>query len=169
MNTFNTDSFTQKVVADLGQVASGQGGGINLIPALPGMGILSTLQQGSQALAKQGVASSLVNLEDLDNVVLLSGDGTLEERLKERLNDTNAQLIVIDGGSMAWNDHTQKALVDFVQDKSSQASIWVVGGKIDALMQALEGKATRFGLVHRSRINTENATPENGGSNKPKP
>lgn len=165
MNTFNTDSFTQKVVADLGQVASGQGGGINLIPALPGMGILGTLQQGSQALAKQGVASSLVNLEDLDNVVLLSGDGTLEERL----NDTNAQLIIIDGGSMEWNDHTQKALVDFVQDKASQASIWVVGGQTDALMEALDGKATRFGLVHRSRINTENATPENSSSNKPKP
>ena len=165
MNTFNTDSFTQKVVADLGKVASGQGGNVNLIPAMPGMGILGTLQQGSQTLAKQGVASSLVNLEDLDSVVLLSGNGTLEERL----NDTNAQLIVIDGGSMAWNDHTQKALVDFVQDKAGQASIWVVGGQIDALMEALDGKATRFGLVHRSRINAENATPENGSPNKPKP
>ena len=165
MNTFNTDSFTQKVVADLGKVASGQGGNVNLIPAMPGMGILSTLQQGSQTLAKQGVASSLVNLEDLDSVVLLSGNGTLEERL----NDANAQLIIIDGGSMAWNDHTQKALVDFVQDKAGQASIWVVGGQIDALMEALDGKATRFGLVHRSRINAENATPENGSPNKPKP
>lgn len=164
MNTFNIDSFTSKVVSDLGQVASGQGGRVNLIPALPGMGLLATLREGSQTLARDGVSSILVNLEAINDS--LPGESA-REQIEDLLLSQEAQLIIIDGGSMKWNEETLKGLTQFVDDKSSQASVWVVGGNIDALAEALPDKSTRFSVVNRTRIAkpTDNGTAPSG----PKP
>lgn len=166
MNTFNIDSFTNKVVSDLGQVASGQGGRINLIPALPGMGLLATLREGGQILARDGVSNSLVNLESINGN--LPGQSE-REQIEDLLLSQEAQLIIIDGGSMKWNEETLKALTEFVDEKSNQASVWIVGGNIDALAEALPDKSTRFSVVSRSRIATpsDNGTTSAGPKRKP--
>lgn len=166
MNTFNIDSFTNKVVSDLGQVASGQGGRINLIPALPGMGLLATLREGGQILARDGVSNSLVNLESINGN--LPGQSE-REQIEDLLLSQEAQLIIIDGGSMKWNEETLKALTEFVDEKSNQASVWIVGGNIDALAEALPDKSTRFSVVNRTRVSVpaDNGTTSAGPKRKP--
>jgi len=158
MNTFNLDNFTKQAVSDLGSLAVGRQSVINLIPFIPGMGLLTSLKNGAQDLNSQGIRHGVLEL--LDAQSLLDFQTRLDVKNAESgARHDKPQIVIIDGAQSTADEETRAALVDFLKETAQHASVWYVGTDVEALTKALPEQTRRFGLVARSRISTS-ALPE---------
>lgn len=131
MNTFDTNIFIIKTAHDIGGLSASKPGSINLIPSMPGMGVITSIQERCKILERE--ARIKTQVVTLDHIV---GGGEIDTG--------NTQVLVVDVGSAAITTQEQEALVDFSKAASKNSSVWLVGGDTDALSRALDNKATRF-------------------------
>jgi len=158
MNTFNLDNFTKQAVSDLGSLAVGRRSVINLIPFIPGMGLLASLKDGAQNLDSQGISHDVVELLDAQSLSDFKNRPDIKNT-ESGAKHEKPQIVIIDGAQSAADEETRAALVDFLKETAKHASVWYVGTDVEALTKALPEQSRRFGLVARSRISAS-ALPE---------
>lgn len=155
MNTFDTAIFTYKTAHDLGGLNDGKPGDVNLIPSMPGMGIITSIQGECQGLEeKMPIKTLVVTLDQIQGSAL---------GLDSAPVDISAvKVVVVDAGPANMMAHDQQALVEFAQEARKGASVWIVGGNTDELTKALDNRATRFQNTlrgWRDKIEANKATP----------
>lgn len=153
MNTFDTSSFIHKAMSDLGGIGVGKLGAVNLIPSIPGMGIVSSIQAECQTLEQQApIKTVMVTMEQIE------GDGLALGR-PPAVDIGDAQVVVVDAGPANMTPAQQQALVEFIEQSRKGASVWVVGGNTAELDKAFDGGVSKFQNTLRSFRDNGQADP----------
>lgn len=145
MHTFNHDAFLHKATADVGALAAKQPGGVNLVPGMPGMGLFASIVGACQTMEDQaGMKTTVISMDDLESRAV-----RLPAAAQQQWD--SSQVIVIDAVGSHLAGERLELLVDTIKQARAHASVWVVGGDIDAVAQELGGEVSRFQVRAKAR------------------
>lgn len=145
MHTFNHDAFIHKATSDVGGLAARQPGGVNLVPSMPGMGLFASIIGACQTMEAQGgMKTTVMSMDELEARAV-----RLPAAAQQQWDES--QVIVIDAVGSHLAGERLETLVETIKQARAHASVWVVGGDIDAVAQELGDEVSRFQVRAKAR------------------
>ena len=149
---FTQHTVQQKIVRDLGQLTHATKGSVNVIPTLPGMGMVTQLKNMTHELNAQGIASVIIPIGDRSYIGAMSvKDALAAGCTTDPLTQKAPEVVIMDVGHASLNDQERDDIVQVVRQYSTHASVWVIGSSanVSIFAERMPEETTTFTFMYR--------------------